>query len=80
MGSVEMRYECYINYDDCDFCNECVKYCSGKALTIVNNQIQFQADKCTYCEVCYDVCPVGAIWIEILECEFERMSNLNEEE
>ena len=66
MGSVEMRYECHINYNDCDFCNECVEYCSGKALTISNNQIQFQADKCTYCEVCYDVCPVGAIWTEIL--------------
>ena len=22
MGSVEMRYECHINYDDCDFCKE----------------------------------------------------------
>ena len=45
MGSVGMRYECYINYDDCE-----------------------------------DVCPVGAIWIEILECEVTRMCNLNEEE
>ena len=67
MGSVEMRYECYINYDDCDFCSECVECCSGKALTIFNNQIQFQADECTNCEVCDDVCPVGAIWIEIIE-------------
>ena len=32
MGSVEMMYECHINYDDCD-----------------------------------DVCPVDAIWIEIIE-------------
>ena len=32
-----MRHECHINYDDCDFCNECVECCSGKALTIVNN-------------------------------------------
>ena len=52
--------------DDCDFCNECVDCCSGKALTISNNQIKFQADKCTNCEVCSDVCPVGAIWIETL--------------
>lgn len=42
-----MRYECHINYDDCDFCGECVDCCSGKALTIVNNQIIFQADNCT---------------------------------
>ena len=62
-----MRYECHINYEDCDLCNECVECCSGKALSIVNNQIQFQADKCTNCEVCDDVCPVGAIWIETLE-------------
>ena len=53
-------------FDDCDFCSECVDCCSGKALTIVDNQIQFQADKCTNCEVCNDVCPVGAIWIETL--------------
>ena len=64
-----MKYECHMNYDHCDFCNERVKYCSGKALTIVDNQIQFQADKCTNCEVCIDVCPVGAIWIEILYYE-----------
>ena len=62
-----MRYECHINYDDCDLCNECVECCSGKALSIVNDQIKFQADKCTNCEVCDDVCPVGAIWIETLE-------------
>ena len=62
-----MRYKCHINYDDCDFCNECVECCSGNALSIVNDQIQFQADKCTNCEVCSDVCPVGAIWIETLE-------------
>ena len=74
MGSVEMRYDCHINYDDCDFCNECVECCSGKALTISNNQIQFQADKCTNCEVCSDVCPVGAIWIETLEWGVERMT------
>ena len=67
MESVEMRYECHINYNDCDLCSECVDCCSGKALTIVNNQIQFQSDKCTNCEVCDDVCPVGAIWIETLE-------------
>ena len=64
-----MRYECHINYDDCDLCNECVECCSGKALTIVNDQIRFQADKCTNCEVCSDVCPVGAIWIETLDYE-----------
>ena len=51
-----MRYECHINYDDCDLCNECVECCSGKALTISNDQIQFKADKCTNCEVCSDVC------------------------
>ena len=66
MESVEMMYECHINYDNCDFCNECVECCSGKALTISNDQIKFQADKCTNCEVCDDVCPVGAIWIETL--------------
>ena len=63
-----MRYECHINYEDCDLCNECVECCSGKALTISNDQIRFQADKCTNCEVCSDVCPVDAIWIETLEC------------
>ena len=61
-----MKYECHINYDDCDLCSKCVEYCSGKALTIFDNQIEFVADNCTNCEVCIDVCPVGAIWIEII--------------
>lgn len=56
-----MRYECHINYD------ECVECCSGKALTIVNDQIHFQTDKCTHCELWDDVCPVDAIWIETLK-------------
>ena len=53
-----------------------MEYCSGKALSIVNNQIIFQADKCANCEVCIDVCPVGALWIETLD--YEELSEMTE--
>lgn len=68
-----MRYECHINYDDCDFCNECVESCTGDALRIMVEFIDgvefkyldFTSEDCTNCEVCSDVCPTGAISIEI---------------
>lgn len=63
MGSVEMKYECHINYEDCDFCNECVECCSGKALTITSDELVYDGSTCTYCESCMGVCQKCAIRI-----------------
>ena len=47
----------------CNLCGECVDVCSGKALSIADDKLVFNADVCTYCESCMDVCPEGAIRI-----------------
>ena len=47
----------------CNLCGECVDVCSGKALSISDDKLDFNAETCTYCESCMDVCPECAIRI-----------------
>ncbi len=57
-----MSLECGLGLA-CNLCGECVEVCSGKALTIADGKLEFNANVCVYCEVCMDVCPECAIRI-----------------
>ena len=47
----------------CNLCGECVSVCSGKALSISDDKLNYDGSVCTYCESCMDVCPECAIRI-----------------
>lgn len=47
----------------CNLCGECVTVCSGKALSITDDKLNYDGSVCTYCESCMDVCPECAIRI-----------------
>ncbi|MBQ2613519.1 MAG: 4Fe-4S binding protein [Methanobrevibacter sp.] len=49
------------NMNKCSQCYECVKYCSGGALSNHEGIIIYSPNNCTLCEVCMDLCDNNAI-------------------
>ena len=47
----------------CNLCGDCVDVCTGKALSIVDDELVFDGSTCTYCESCMDICLECAIRI-----------------
>lgn len=49
--------------ENCVGCGECIKWCSGEALTLVDGKIALSKDKCIGCGECILACPSEAIEI-----------------
>lgn len=47
--------------DKCVKCKKCVHHCPVEAISMVDDQLQFNMDKCIGCQGCVNVCPVEAI-------------------
>ena len=46
-----------LNLEKCSGCGECIKWCSGRALTLVNKVIHLNPEKCNGCGECILSCP-----------------------
>lgn len=56
-----------IDPDKCQGCGECVSWCPGKAVELINGKATIKhAENCSYCTECETICPTGAI-----SCPFE---------
>ena len=41
----------------CNNCGICIETCEPKALSLINDKINWNTDICTQCDKCLDVCP-----------------------
>ena len=67
-----------IDFDLCNNCSDCVKFCPTDALFYSNDSttIWFQAGKCISCGICNDICELKAIkneeQIDLIDWAFDR--------
>ena len=52
------------NMDKCTQCLDCVKNCTGGALSYNEGVFIHSQNNCTLCEVCMDSCDSGAITVK----------------
>jgi NAD-dependent dihydropyrimidine dehydrogenase PreA subunit len=46
----------------CTGCGDCVVWCPGKALAVIDNKARIvRPEDCDYCTACESNCPIGAI-------------------
>lgn len=57
---MNIRKPIYTELIQCQDCYKCVRQCPVKAIQVVDDSAQVQAERCIYCGNCVNVCPVGA--------------------
>ncbi len=57
---MNIRKPIYTERIQCQDCYKCVRQCPVKAIQVVDDSAQVQAERCIYCGNCVNVCPVGA--------------------
>lgn len=53
-----------IDYNKCDLCGLCVKYCPAYVFYIRGNKLYAREDECIECYGCIPLCPRKALRIE----------------
>lgn len=49
----------------CSQCLDCIEYCPGGALSVIEGVMYHSQNNCTCCENCMDICDSKAIKVEL---------------
>ncbi len=58
------NYTCKYDESLCSNCGKCAERCSLGAIKLVDDKIQYKAEKCLGCGLCVSTCPAGARTLE----------------
>lgn len=63
MGDIVQRF--IFKQELCNLCGTCVESCDFNAITIEDNELFFNPCRCRRCDGCENLCPKGAMHLEM---------------